>query len=356
MSNLSLSLEQASREAQVISASMRAAAEDLGVTGVSEVLTRAQIIALLELAGRPGQSEIDALAQLSLAQIMIELTSVEECPACIAPLFDIIGRFQREPDHANRGEGDQGTNYLAFAHGKLAEAARTGRPSGGDEVRRGESGLLGALIDEGVATAFSGGTTDQDVEIAEVGIRTYKLLQETKGFIEGLPPDEREAALLDYLKRRNYLSHIVRSGELGGSNDRLQRKVMEEGFDPRHVDRAIEAYFREELSQVLAKHQDVSAKLTTMPILRWAEQSLGGRPDLQDFYHQQLEKVIEEQNLYALLIVSNYAEALIKIIESIKRSLPASDTIAAFVQAVKDLEKAKARIELEQERLNTLPG
>ena len=136
MSNLSLSLEQASREAQVISASMRAAAEDLGVTGVSEVLTRAQVIALLELAGRPGQDEIDALAQLSLVQLMIELTSIEECPACIAPLFDIIGRFQREPDHANRGRGDKGTNYPALVHSKVAEALRTGEPSGGDEVRR----------------------------------------------------------------------------------------------------------------------------------------------------------------------------------------------------------------------------
>lgn len=93
----------------------------------------------------------------------------------LKPIIDIVGRFERGPD-PSKGPNDTGASYLAVALTKLAEMYRTNADSAmsGKPTKKGELGLRGGRVvfDEKrnyFFTAFSGGTEDQDVLIAEAG-------------------------------------------------------------------------------------------------------------------------------------------------------------------------------------------
>ncbi len=82
--------------------------------------------------------------------------------------------FQRE----SRGYGDRPSNYFGVAMEKLAVMMDTGTESGhiaSADLKYGESSYRGGLMtvddDYTIYTGFSGGTEDQDVEIAKVGMK-----------------------------------------------------------------------------------------------------------------------------------------------------------------------------------------
>ena len=74
------------------------------------------------------------------------------------------------------GSGDKGTNYFGVAMGKLAMMMATEQNSGpmGGSIPTGEMPYRGGLVKfEGryrIFVGFSGGTEDQDVEIARTGM------------------------------------------------------------------------------------------------------------------------------------------------------------------------------------------
>lgn len=86
-----------------------------------------------------------------------------------------IGSIERDPDPA-RGGSDTGTNYLAMALGKIAEMVSTHTDSGTmpRPAKRGEPGVGGGrttrVMGGYVYAAYSGGTTEQDDQIAAVGM------------------------------------------------------------------------------------------------------------------------------------------------------------------------------------------
>lgn len=89
--------------------------------------------------------------------------------------------YFRPPDHINRGSNDQGTNYLAYAAGKLFHSFRTFKDSGSKDVLKGESAAKGSIIlgqfPNCVIFAFSGGTEEQDLQVARAGYRAYDWLK-----------------------------------------------------------------------------------------------------------------------------------------------------------------------------------
>ncbi|EKD52720.1 MAG: hypothetical protein ACD_61C00265G0006 [uncultured bacterium] len=90
----------------------------------------------------------------------------------------VNGIFQRK----SRGEGDKGTNYFGIAMEKLAvmmaNHKNSGYLTGDDEPKNGESRFRGGLVSDigkyTVYVGFSGGTEDQDVEIATTGLEMMK--------------------------------------------------------------------------------------------------------------------------------------------------------------------------------------
>ncbi len=79
-------------------------------------------------------------------------------------------------ERPSRGAGDPGTNYFGIAMSKLAVMMSTFMNSGTFKVslKRGEVPYRGGLYKKvgiyHVFIAFSGGTEDQDVEIAQAGV------------------------------------------------------------------------------------------------------------------------------------------------------------------------------------------
>jgi len=77
----------------------------------------------------------------------------------------------------NDGSGDKGTSYFGVAMGKLAMMMATEQNSGpmGGSIPTGEMPYRGGLVRlEGryrIFVGFSGGTEDQDVEIALIGMK-----------------------------------------------------------------------------------------------------------------------------------------------------------------------------------------
>lgn len=168
MSN-NLRLIESIEDARVVLLAMRERAEELGVRGVSEVISRAVLRELSQV----GEQE---LTNLSLVELLKELISDDQ-PLMAAILVDIVDKFERVPDIESRGPDDLGTNYLAFAGGKLAQMIRTGADSQGDKpVRRGESAARGGIIKHRIMTAFSGGTEAEDIDISRIGTDKYEEL------------------------------------------------------------------------------------------------------------------------------------------------------------------------------------
>ena len=89
--------------------------------------------------------------------------------------FMAVGKnFQREPNPSI--EGDKGTNYFGIAMSKLAVMMATELNSGTfkERFKKGEVPYRGGLVrkvrEYKIYTGFSGGTEDEDVEIAELGM------------------------------------------------------------------------------------------------------------------------------------------------------------------------------------------
>lgn len=84
----------------------------------------------------------------------------------------VDGKIERR----SRGAGDPGTNYFGIVMAKLAVMMSTFANSGTfvNSIKRGEVPYRGGLYKKvgiyHVFIAFSGGTEDQDVEIAQAGV------------------------------------------------------------------------------------------------------------------------------------------------------------------------------------------
>jgi hypothetical protein len=97
--------------------------------------------------------------------------------------FTIVQTISRESDPDK--EGDSGTNYFGIAMSKLAYMLSTREDSGSKvrEIRNGEVSYRGGLTvttQEGTSiyAGYSGGTEDQDVQIAIKGLNTIIQLAE----------------------------------------------------------------------------------------------------------------------------------------------------------------------------------
>jgi len=97
------------------------------------------------------------------------------------PTIRLVGRFYRGPKPEN-GPEDIGTNYATVAPAKLFQMLRTGKPSGQTPIKGENSYRGGDLVDLGegnmLFAAFSGGTEDQDLQIARAGLVVMKKLWE----------------------------------------------------------------------------------------------------------------------------------------------------------------------------------
>lgn len=91
------------------------------------------------------------------------------------PHVRVVERLERPAQPEDRGPDDTGTNYFGVVMTKVGEMLSTMKDSGQADrpPRKGEFGWPGGLIfvDEGGSRyfAFSGGTGEEDVWIAEMG-------------------------------------------------------------------------------------------------------------------------------------------------------------------------------------------
>ena len=162
-------------EALRVLKAMRGKANTLEVAGVSAVTTTRLILEALQAAGAT-EKELRRYKELKLIELIREITSNSSTsPALVPILTDIVGRLTRNPDpeRDTQDQQDPGTNYAGAALGKLAQMFRTGKNSGVEPVRKGEFGAKGGILGHKVATAFSGGTENQDAQIAQEGIDEY---------------------------------------------------------------------------------------------------------------------------------------------------------------------------------------
>lgn len=101
--------------------------------------------------------------------------SVQEKDSLGEVHFRIVNETMVRPPRYD-GSGDKGTNYFGVAMGKLAMMMATGENSSamGGNIPVGEMPYRGGLVRfEGkyrIYVGFSGGTEDQDVEIAQMGM------------------------------------------------------------------------------------------------------------------------------------------------------------------------------------------
>jgi hypothetical protein len=136
------------------------------------------------------QTLIDKSAALDAMKAMAEKIGVKGVAALlVVPVQEdeweeltlsvqICGRFQRpaDPERDKDGQKDKGTNYLAVVSSKIAESLRTkrnsGQPADADKPT-GELGYGGCLIfqdgNQYILLAFSGGTVEEDIQIAQAG-------------------------------------------------------------------------------------------------------------------------------------------------------------------------------------------
>ncbi len=243
----------------------RSVSAEINVTPLVDVMLVLLVIfmatAPMLSAGVPvdiPESDAGAIHEDDQGPIEVSLTGTGLVYACLAPLVDIVGTFQRKPDYENRGIDDAGTNYFGFATGKLAQSIRTDADSSHAEVRRGESGAPGALIRQRIATAFSGGTIEQDIMIAQAGIDQFERLPVTREFVSSLTIDEHDTVVLDYLKRRGYFSSLLRNGMLGTLTDRVRTRAREQSLTPLDLDQAVELYWPEDIAGVLEKYKKIA--------------------------------------------------------------------------------------------------
>lgn len=128
----------------------------------------------IEMALNAMQTEAQLLRVKGVATVVIQ-------PVGDRQNFTIhqraIGRYFRSPQPEERGPGDMGTSYLIGSYAKAAETLRTGWGSGESEqpLLRCEFGWRGSVIafsgDHHIIGAFSGGTPEEDLLIAEAGKR-----------------------------------------------------------------------------------------------------------------------------------------------------------------------------------------
>jgi hypothetical protein len=131
----------------------------------------AALDAMQKKAGELGVRGVAALLVLPKGEEMKDLT----------PQMRVCGRYARAFD-LTRGSDDKGSNYLGIAFSKIAEMIRTQQPSGVVlRPRTGELGFEGGLFSiKGEYTAyasFSGGTSQEDVQVALAGLNALGFLE-----------------------------------------------------------------------------------------------------------------------------------------------------------------------------------
>jgi len=174
---MSEKLARAIADARVVLAAMRERANQLEVEGGVEKVKGVAEVITLDLVRELAEIDDKEFAGLSLFELVKELIGDSESDAFISMvMIDVVGKLERLPDKASRGDEDEGTNYATFALGKLFYSLRTGRNSQNKEpVRRGESKARGALIARRIAVSFSGAKEEyEDVDISSAGIQAYE--------------------------------------------------------------------------------------------------------------------------------------------------------------------------------------
>lgn len=116
-------------------------------------------------------------AEMHIQGVGVALVWKMQDPTSCSPTVKFVGQFHRGPK-PERGPDDVGANYLAVALAKLAQMQRTWKPSGQAAVK-GENDFPGGdliELDENtlLLAAFSGGTGEEDMEIAQAGLAAMK--------------------------------------------------------------------------------------------------------------------------------------------------------------------------------------
>jgi hypothetical protein len=87
----------------------------------------------------------------------------------------VVGRYKDDPT-----QNDKGANLLAIVYAKAAEMADTHKDSGSKArpPMTGEFGWTGGVIEQGrsgyLIAAFSGGKSEDDVEVSRAGLAKLK--------------------------------------------------------------------------------------------------------------------------------------------------------------------------------------
>lgn len=125
---------------------------------------------------------LEKARELGVEGVCMALITAPGKPQPWKPSISYTGKFGRSADPL-KGEGDTGANYLAVCLSKWAEGEDTGTDSGTTVNRvpkKGEFGYRGYVTKTScghtLKTSFSGGTQDQDVEIAQAGIEALEMM------------------------------------------------------------------------------------------------------------------------------------------------------------------------------------
>ena len=146
------------------------------------------------LAAMVGKAKKLGVSGVAVVQVILPPEEGEDEGSLVVwdPLAVVVGRFYREAD-PDKGEGDTGANYYNVAFSKLGEQLETTLPSGtaGRPPRKGEFGYRGGevyVLEDGTElhATFSGGTEDQDVQIATAGMEKLRIGMATLEAMEDL--------------------------------------------------------------------------------------------------------------------------------------------------------------------------
>lgn len=125
------------------------------------------------------QEKAEAIGVRGVAVVLILPTGEEV--GSLTPQMRVCGRYSR-PSDPIRGADDTGTNYLAVAFSKVADMVRTQQASGHSKiVPKGELGFEGGHVvvkdDYTAYVAFSGGTAEQDTQVALAALNALGFLE-----------------------------------------------------------------------------------------------------------------------------------------------------------------------------------
>ena len=135
----------------------------------------------------PVSRGFDAVANDALSAMRARATALNIGGVAVVAAFEgetiqawsskmiVVGRYKDDPK-----QNDKGSNLLAIVYAKAAEMADTHKDSGTltRPPMTGEFGWNGGVIDRGrsgyLIAAFSGGKSEDDVQVSRAGLATLK--------------------------------------------------------------------------------------------------------------------------------------------------------------------------------------